>query len=282
MKNFYSLIKISPNPIVGDSLVIGLVLFSGKKSRLFISQEKKNIAYRLLSISKKELDSIINTICEKTYSSDVYDSQDLLFEKTNYLASSEYFNYLNSYSNGLIQFSTPFLLNKEINDKDFASLVKSLFNESLESNKKEDFKFADFQNHINNLLISKVNDKVHVNFRFEKSKFPDIFFNYEMDVIGKNGQLIGAKSLSFEQSVQSLQNNIYKYFTLIPTLSSKFNTSLKDNLFYLISDEPDLSKKNVHQLWETIKRNPIIEVIPVEQSNLVAEKILDRKASKFL
>ncbi|MGJ8685590.1 MAG: hypothetical protein ACSHWW_13245, partial [Nonlabens sp.] len=109
-----------------------------------------------------------------------------------------------------------------------------------------------------------------------------IYFPYEMDCIGLNGSLIGAKSLSFDQSLSVIDKNISHYFTLISSLTSKYNKSLKDNNFYLISDEPNEVGSKEHKLWESVRYNELISVINPEESNKVAELILDKKATKFL
>lgn len=131
-------------------------------------------------------------------------------------------------------------------------------------------------------LISKVNKNVHTNYKFIPEVFPSIYFSYEMDCIGLNGSLIGAKSLSFEKSVQSLDKDISHYFTLISSLSSKYNKSLKDNSFYLISEEPGMIGSKEHKLWESVGLNELISVIHLEESNKVADKIIEKKAAKFL
>ena len=94
--------------------------------------------------------------------------------------------------------------------------------------------------------------------------------------------LIGAKSLSFDKSLQVLDKDISHYFTLISSLTSKYNKSLKDNNFYLISEEPDNVGTKEHKLWESVRYNELISVIDPEESDKVADLIIKKKASKFL
>jgi len=131
-------------------------------------------------------------------------------------------------------------------------------------------------------LIDKVNTKVHTHYKFKPEVFPSIYFPYEMDCIGLNGSLIGAKSLSFNKSLQVIDKNISHYFTLISSLSSKYNKSLKDNNFYLISEEPSEISSKEHKLWESVRYNELISVINPEESNKVADLIIEKNATKFL
>lgn len=131
-------------------------------------------------------------------------------------------------------------------------------------------------------LINRVQNRVHTNYKFKPELFPSIYFSYEMDCIGLNGSLIGAKSLSFDKSIQSLDKDISHYFALISSLSSKYNKSLNDNEFYLISEEPKEIDSKEHKFWESVKLNKIIKVIDPEESGQVAELIIKENSSKFL
>jgi len=125
-------------------------------------------------------------------------------------------------------------------------------------------------------------ERVHTNYKFKPEKFPSIYFPYEMDCIGLNGSLIGAKSLSFDKSLQVIDKDISHYFTLISSLTSKYNKSLKDNSFYLISEEPKKIESKEHKLWESVRFNELISVINPEESNQVADLIIEKEAVKFL
>jgi hypothetical protein len=57
--------------------------------------------------------------------------------------------------------------------------------------------------------------------------------------------------------------------------------SEEDN-FYIIADEPSEIDSKEHRTWENIKQNPAVKLIFTEQSEIVAEKIEDKKAHKFL
>lgn len=103
-----------------------------------------------------------------------------------------------------------------------------------------------------------------------------------MDCIGLNGSFIGAKSLSFDKSLQVLDKDISHYFTLLSSLTNKYNKSLKDNNFYLISEEPEKVDSKEHKLWESVSYNSLISVIHPEESNKVADLIIEKKATKFL
>ena len=283
MKSFYSILKLSPNIATEDSVAIGLLLFDGKKFRTYFSDKKKRLANNLLDDKNVNLNFIVNQIIEKcnTVNSDKEELK--LFYKFDKLSEISYFEYLSNYSNGIIQFSKPKPLYEEMNDIAFEKLINFLFNEPLNRNYLvASSELSLYRNIVEKKLINKVDKKVHTHYRFKPEVFPSIYFSYEMDCIGLNGSLIGAKSLPFDKSAQSLDKDISHYFTLISSLTSKYNKSLKDNNFYLISEEPEKIGSKEHKLWESVRYNELISVIHPEDSNKVADLIVEKKAAKFL
>jgi hypothetical protein len=283
MKKFYSILKLSPNIATEDSIAIGVILFDGVKFRYYFSEKKKRLANNLLDDKNVNLNFIINQVIEKfnTINSDKEDLK--IFYNFNKLSDSSYFNYLSNYSNGIIQFSKPKGVYESIDDSSFQKLINFLFKEPVHKNLMlADIDFSISKNIVERKLINRIDKKVHTHFKFKPEVFPSIYFPYEMDCIGLNGSLIGAKSLSFDKSLQVIDKNISHYFTLISSLTSKFNKSLKENNFFLISEEPKKVSSKEHRLWESVRYNELISVIHPEESNKVAELIIEKKASKFL
>src|SRR5690606_24389700 len=107
MDSFYTIISLSPNIATKDSVAVGLILFDGIHFRSFFSDRKRKAAERLISNSNLDLKGILKQIegkCEEL-------NEDLVQNKLFYSAQkwkdASYFNYLEKYSNGLVQFSEP-------------------------------------------------------------------------------------------------------------------------------------------------------------------------------
>jgi hypothetical protein len=284
MKNFYSLLKLSPNIATEDSVAIGMLLFDGEKFRYYFSDKKKRLANKLLDDKNVNLNFIVNQVIEKCNSINSVKEEIKLFYKAEKLSDLSYFDYLSNYSNGLIQFSKPKGLYEEINDSAFEKLINFLFKEPVHEclTVASSFDFFRSIEIVERKLINKVDKKVHTHYKFKPEVFPSIYFPYEMDCIGLNGSLIGAKSLSFDKSLQLIDKDISHYFTLISSLTSRYNKSLKDNNFYLISEEPEKVGSKEHRLWESVRCNELISVIHPEESDEVAALIIEKKATKFL
>jgi hypothetical protein len=282
MKNFYSILNLSPNIATQDSVAIGFLLFDGLKFRYYFSERKKRIAKTLLNDKNVNVNFIVNQIIEKCNAINSDKEEMKFFYKFDKLSEMAYFEYLSKYSNGLLQFSKPNLINNKIDDVSYEKLIGFLFKESTRNLETLNKDFSVAKNIIEKKLIHRVDKKVHTHYKFKPAIFPSIYFHYEMDCIGLNGSLIGAKSLSFDKSLQVIDKNISHYFTLISSLTGKFNKSLKDNNFYLISEEPKKTGSKEHKLWESVHYNELISIINPEESNKVADLILEKKASKFL
>jgi hypothetical protein len=283
MNTFYSIIKISPNNVAGDNVAIGIALFDGEKIRHYFSERKRKIASKLLEGNSLDLSFVVKQFIYRFDEINKEKEDLVLFSKYKKFNDSAYFDYLNKYSQGLVQFSQPFMVNDKIDDFKFGKIIELVFNESFNetislTEDKPDLKIEK----INRELIVPVQEKVHTNYRFTKSNLPSIYFPFEMECIGLNGSLIGAKYLSFEKTKQTLDLNLGHYFTIISTLSNMYNKRLKDNEFFLISDEPTDIKSQEHQVWESVNSNELIKIIPSEKAGDVANRILEKEAHKFL
>jgi len=283
MKTFYSIIRITPNNISGDNVSIGILLFDGIKFNYYFSDKKRRIAAKLLDENIIDLDFIVKQFALR-FDEINEDSKDLkLFSRFDNLRDLSYFEYLNKYSNGLIQFSSPILVNDDSNQFDLEKLANLVFDESLLKSKPiEDVKSVEAEKIITDKLINPVKDKIHTFYKFSTANLQSIFFPFEMDCIGKNGSLIGAKYLPFDKTKQSLDNSLSHYITLISTLANTYNKQLKENSFFLIADEPTDINSPEHKLWESVNSNELLKVIHPEQAAIVAELVLEKKARRFL
>lgn len=284
MKPFYSLIKIVPNLSAGDNLTIGIILRDKEGFHVRFSKNKENSAKSLIPDSdiidflKKQITLKLKDINYKIKTS----SKELF--SGNAILSSEYFDYLNKYSNGILQFTPASLIHDEINEEKFNKLFKLLVDRFEQTEDKLTIKKEEnFYKRINQKLIKRVEGKVHTNVKIDNKIIPSFVSHFEIDCIGLNGNLIGAKSLPMTQSRQTLVSHINTYINVITHLALKQKKgSLLDHNFYLISDEPTDIKSPEHRIWESIRKEEIFKLIPSEQSDIVAVKIEETKAGTFL
>ena len=189
-----------------------------------------------------------------------------------------------NYSNGLLKFSLPKLVADDIDDIKFNKLFSLLVDNSEEvapnNNSKELEKI--FYKTIDDKLITRVKDKVHVKQNIDNKIVPTLFNSFEMDCIGLNGVFVGAKSLPFTQSKETLHKSINTYISVIAHLSSKYGKSLDENNFFLIADQPDKNTEG-YKLWNQINHTEnLLKIVSSNESGKIAELIEKKNATTFL
>lgn len=282
MHSFYTIVSLSPNIMINDSVGIGIIFFNGKKFQSYFSENKRKISQRLIHSADVDLKNVVNQLVHKCEELNTELSENKLIYNSEKWINASYFEYLNKYSNGLIQFSKPKMFISSQEEKEFESLVRMLLKESLFESMTIIKEALKTNRLVQENLINRVSSKVHTNYKFKPVDFPAIHFNYELDCIGKNGALIGAKSLNFHQSEKTLDLKMSHYYSLILMLSSRENKAIAENSFYLFAEEPSLIKSPEHKLWESAEKNSLIKVLDPADSSRVADLIEEKKATQFL
>jgi len=284
MQTFYTIIKIAPNTMTDDCLSIGLLVCDGSKYWLQFSEDRKNASKRLMDENASAVDFIVKQISLhiQKLNKEIIKSNTELFP-LNSLLNSEYFSYLNNYSNGLLRFSKPSFLNDVINEEKFLKLFALLIDKNIERGPRvKDIANESFYAAINKNLIKKVEKNIHTKVNINSATLPAMYFQYEMDCIGLNGAFVGAKSIPFNKSVLTLDKEISHYIALISLLSTTYNKDVKNNNFFLIADEPAVINSPEYNTWENIINNPLFKVVNSEHVNIIVEKVEQTKAKTFL
>lgn len=283
MNSFYNILKIARDTSSNDSVSIGLLVYSNEKFFLQFSAKKIRIAKSLISDNSDIIDffqsqmtSRINSLNEAFR----LDESKLFPEKNIYSAS--YFDYLNRYSNNLVQFSKSYPLSKTLNQNDFEQLFNLLIGDDFQSTFQEVTKWQEFEYRVKNKLLDQVKDKVHIYARLTEKVIPSLYFTYDLDCIGINGVITAAKSIDFNRNENTIDRNISHYFQISTLLAKNYSKDKSDNNFYLIADEPELTNSKAYQIWTKLKKQKQFEIIHSEEAEKVAYKIYETKAHKFL
>ncbi|WP_207493783.1 DUF3037 domain-containing protein [Aridibaculum aurantiacum] len=284
METFYTIIKIAPNSIAGDSLSIGLLLRDGNRFWLHFSNEKKSVAKQLLGSKNDIVDFTVKQIQQKVNEANeaLRSEQNSLFGITQ-LLTSDRFNHLSTYSNGIVRFTEPAFLNDTITEEKFVKLFQLLIDKTFQKEKPEvDTKETKFKATVEKKLIKRVQNKVHTNLELTPEKLPGLYFNFNIECLGKNGAFVGAKVIPFNKKNETIDKELSHYLGLITTLGLMYQNRKGSDKFYIIGDEPSDINSREHRTWENIKNNPAVTLLYAEQSDVVAEDIERTNASQFL
>lgn len=285
MKTFYSIINISPNPTAKESISVGLLLVSPKKIWVQFANKKMKIAGSLLDEEESALDYFKKQITAKVKEQNLLlqkNASDNELFKYEQILSFEYFEYLNVYNNNLLQFSKPVFVVDNVSEDIFNKLFSVLVTKEIPVQDSNQTNEVEFYNRIETKLIKKVESKVHTRQSFNSKMLPALYFTFEMDCIGLNGVFTGARSISFEKSTQTIDMQLSHYFALTDLLERKHQKHKEENNFYLIADEPERKKSKEHEYYQKIRQQDKFKVISSDESELVAEKIENTGAKKFL
>jgi len=270
----------------GDSLTIGIILSTSSGLKVKFSKLKKQLSKSIISSDNSIIDFVEKQILSKVkeHNKFISDNKKGLFEHPS-LLDSEYFSYLSKYSNGLLKFTAPSIIADNVDDIKFEKLFSLFVDSSLnfEEDKKPIKKIEKmFFDKVEAKLISRVKNRVHIHQNIDSKIVPSLFKPFQIDCIGLNGVLVGAKALPFTQSKETLHKSINTYISVIAQLSSKFNKSLDSNNFFLIADQPN-KKTQEYKLWKQLfSDEKLLKVISSDESDQVAEFIEDNNASTFL
>lgn len=294
MKTFYTILKLSPNTLAGDSLSIGLLVCRENEYWLKISETKKKIVKKLIINKTKSIDFALKQLEHYLAQLKIASDSEQLFALEKFI-TADYVDYLNIYSNGLLQFSKASMLDDDFSDEKFEKLYSLLIEKVPEIKeltilqKLDSIDLNPYHQDWNSIMIQKVQqnlikrveNKIHTEITLSHSNLKSLYFDINLDCIGLNGSFVGSKTLSLENTVQTLEKNVSHYITLIAFLSQQYKKDLDTNNFFLIADEPE-RKTPGHKFWEEMKDVPSFEMISSDEVEKIAEVVESTGATKFL
>lgn len=272
MKDFYSIIRLSPNPNADDVLSVGLVVFTGGSYFFRTSDRKIRVAKQLYRGTSKNIDWYLDLVRTQLKNPDENIGESL-------------FEYVSRYSNGVLRFDPPRKLNVSTGETEFNKLFHLLVDDHTmkavieEEKPVRKYSKAEFRNQVRERIINPLKGQVNTKITFPKDHFREVYFSLELDCLGKNGSVYAAKSFDFENvSASTHDRHIGHYFILASVLNEKIKAKGKENHFFIVADEPTDIGSEVHQQWEAVKKMPLIEVVPLESANIISDTILNARA----
>jgi len=164
----------------------------------------------------------------------------------------DYFGYMSGYANNLVQFSQPKIFSLKADD----SLFQKLYSDYVTYDRVGQIEQKlDFTNSFKFKKQARLRPYVNIDYTITPASFiPNVVVPFELDFIGKNGNLVSGEYVDFEQRVNHLYTILAKYLDLA-TLMHKHD---KGGTYYLIGKEPSKKLTKNHLTWsQAIKRSQI-------------------------
>lgn len=244
MKAFIAPIYFQTNSISSEKLTGGLLLSSSSENWMAFSKEKITIAQKLSGHDIKNLlDHVLALFENKVAQTNAILEKNLnqLFE-IKHTFSEEYFNYLNKYSQGLIQFGKPKPIAIIPNANEFAKLFELYVGEPLYQKAKVSKKNSFHSNLKLKLGAPGLYEKADIDYVIKPGLVKGILKPAQITLITKNGAIEAVQAIDFSNSPSTIVNHIYE-FEIVAKHLHKFETekSLKKGKYKIVINKPDQS-----------------------------------------
>lgn len=258
MRSHFSIISACIRPEIGERIAIGLLLVGGNRVFLQFSKSKQLLLKNLLSANS--FGFLKDTIRQITNESErVNQSESELFieNKINQSVFSEnYITYLNRYSNNLLNFSPPSIIELEANEQFFGILFKKYVDEFAFAT--EIIKENLFEKIKNNFFPS-VSEFFNIDSEVTAEQIPHLAMPLSVDIIGMNSEPVYAQTVDLCRQNYYIQNDL----GILAMLNQACYNKSKG---FLISSEPDKSLYlKQHNLWRNLRENDLAEYVDISE-----------------
>lgn len=242
MKTFYSIVSATINPLTGDSISLGLLLFDGKNSRYSFSGDRLSFVKNLVSADQfrfikdylKSFDTIIENFDKNSGM-----QTELETLKENLVITEQYVGYMSIYGQNVVRVSAPVSIDLPVNEDNFQKLFVKFIDKQEKAHPKE--KKSIIQ------LKDDFSETVKEHFAAEKElsvgEFPALELPVTVDLLGKNEQFVIVQFIDLERQVNFIKTDLYDL--------EHINKVIEKKKIFLVSQEPNkLDFPHQHYLWQ--------------------------------
>lgn len=245
MQSHFSIISVSIRPDIQEQVTIGLLLVGNDSVHFRFSKNKLSIVKELLSQqANKYLKDTLRQISAASLKENeklkgIYSGQETITKSY----SIGYLEYLSKYSNNLVTFSSPKVIELESSNALYETLFKKYIDEYAFIEKVSGQR--NFDNY-RNIFFNKVQSYFNVEKEISSLEVPGLIIPVKVDLIGKNDREVYAQAVDLERQNYHIQNDLAVLFML--------NKALVKAKGFHISSEPDKELfPSQHQTWKSLK-----------------------------
>jgi len=228
--NLLSTLYLKTNSHTDEKISIGLFAIGSGRRFFSYSLEKIKIANSIIETNIES--SIRHTLKNINKEVDAYNNSDLKFNDFGLNEAS--FDYLNTYSKGILSFEKLKPVAIDIEKSTFDNLFNLLVNSSPEKST-----IISFSRRVNNKLKNKAFDQVDVKYDIKPSII-ETYAAHKVDFIGKNGSFLVGNSIDFNGRPETIDRSIMEFKAITNALES---LSVKLNLprgkYNIYCNEPE-------------------------------------------
>ncbi|NNF35646.1 MAG: hypothetical protein HKN68_16180 [Saprospiraceae bacterium] len=275
MSYHYSILKISINQDLEDTISIGLLLLSKDRYWFKYSQDRLKYLKPFLGVHHAAIVKVLNIISRKINSIEGFQLD--LYSPIDDYFNEEFLQHLSKQHIGMVRFSNPEpIVLTSVNQEVFDGVYKSLIGE--EEKRKIRRKNPE-KKIIERKLIKPLVGKVHTHIKLDGSSIPELYFRYDLEACGRNDHIFLVKYLDFNQTPPTLDMKIMRLLFLSRLMSQVFKTKTR---VFVIASEPPIQNHKRHQLYKFVARNELLEIKTPDECPQVAALFAEAEMRKFI
>lgn len=275
MKTIYSILYVTLNTTLNERVSVGMLMSNGFEHYFKFSSEKLTAFKGILSserfnIVKNYLKSVEKEICFKPHQ--LFTEKELKNDWIN----EGYISYLSKYSNNIIQFSSPKVIDIDLNTDNFKRVFeKYIFRYTEEIDEIIEF---NVYSKVKENLFPKIENRVNLELTLTSNDFENLFAPIEIDFIGINEIPLAGQTIDFEKKHYYLENDITRFVSLTKAIELEGNSKGK---YFILGREPQKNIDKNHQLWEHIRDSDFLEFVDIDEIGIVQEYIEEHNVKPF-
>lgn len=267
MKTFYTILYANIRPSVDERVSIGLLLRNDRQYFFEYSTDKLDVirglftaeAFGLLRNYLKNLKAYLSLPYSETVG-----ISDLPMDtrKKDFLEAS-YVEYLSRYSNNLITFDAPKIIDIPFQQETFDRLfVKYVFGLT----KKITRDVPGIVEKVKTQLYPQIQSFVNIDTPIPPVVLPTLVTPAKVSFVGKNEVPVAGQVADFEKRPYDLEGDINRLIVLQQAFEWH---NAHHGQYYVIGDEPPQHLTSQHALWQQMRGNKHLSLIPSDETEQI-------------
>ena len=101
----------------------------------------------------------------------------------------------------------------------------------------------------------------------------------KVNFIGQNEVPVAGKTIFFNKRSYNLNNDIAVFINLIRSFEAN---DVRKGKYFMIGDEPLSKGDSRHKIWEQIRKNNYIDLVPLNEVNKITEYMNEHDVRPFM
>lgn len=282
MKSFFVPIYIKLGKLSEEKLLVAIIMVTPNKVWIKYSQKRIQLTSQVINVeyahlAKEVLEQVQSKVNEVNLT---LSKTDELQYNSSRIFNFEYFEYLKKYSQNTLVFGDIEIFNFQNSPFGFEGLYESIMNEKIELIKTVK---TSFHTKIKaNLKASGIEDKADIAYTLTTKQLTGLYNDMTVTLISKNGSILVAEAIDFNNSIPALTNSLNAFEVLISSLNQfSKQHKLKTANYNIVNSIPAVGSEQEKLLNNIFKnKKELYNVVPEDSIAEITDKIKSGKNYK--